>query len=95
MARLPKDLFSKFQEYLGNEQELREVSVDSILLQINFQIQYKMIEVICIMLIFGELYFNFYGNLQEIRTIMKEIDVSVRDATLALQIVHTSLSEGN
>lgn len=31
---------------------------------------------------------------KEIRTIMKEVDVEVRDATLSLQVMHTSLTDG-
>ncbi|XP_055299753.1 translin [Sitodiplosis mosellana] len=53
MARVPKELFTQFQDQLNNEQEVRD----------------------------------------EIRAIMKEIDVAVRDATLSLQVIHTSLTE--
>lgn len=31
---------------------------------------------------------------KEIRTIMKEVDLSVREATLSLQVMHTSLTDG-
>lgn len=67
MARLPKDLFSKFQEHLSNEQELREVRVrtNQNKLNENLQIQYQIIEVISIMFIFIRLpqfLLDFAGN---------------------------------
>ncbi|XP_031623773.1 translin [Contarinia nasturtii] len=53
MARAPKELFTKFQDHLNNEQEVRD----------------------------------------EIRSIIKEIDLVVRDSILSLQVIHTSLTE--
>lgn len=86
MARVPKELFTQFQNHLNTEQELREVSIwqnNMIITKIAFNFEVRKL--------FTNHIFSFE---KEIRVIMKEIDVSVREATLALQIIHTSLTEG-
>lgn len=85
MARVPKEIFTQFQDHLNSEQELREVS------SFNPKSASNLIAQIEVRIAFKEFFFTF---LKEIRGIMKEVDVVVRDATLALQVIHTSLTGG-
>lgn len=94
MARVPKELFTQFQDHLNNEQEIRDVSVRMIRereRETEKEEKRRNREKLRLEMIFSLFCFPF---LKEIRTIMKEIDTSVRDAMLALQIIHTSLTGG-